>query len=131
MGLTSTEDTESRTKNYIPTSGKIDLHHTKQYSHSLFAEVFKIKWAGLAGTGLTFYQHNKQDYRQFASSSVTLIPKCMGLTSTEDPFWACPSDIPDVHGLVEADLPRGEEYGSHVVIPCLNHMDNFPQLINI
>ena len=37
----------------------------------------------------------------------------------------------DGHGLVEAYLPRGNEYGSHVVITCLYHLENFPKLINI
>ena len=39
--------------------------------------------------------------------------------------------MPDVHGIVEVDFPRGKEDGSHVVIPCYNHMTNFPKLINI
>ena len=55
----------------------------------------------------------------------------MGLTRTEDPSWACPSAMPDGHGLVKADLPRGKEDGSHVVIPCLYHLANLPKLINI
>ena len=37
----------------------------------------------------------------------------------------------DTHGLVKADCPRGKENGSHVVIPCLYNMANFPKLINI
>ena len=55
----------------------------------------------------------------------------MGLPRTEDPSWACPSDIPDGHGLVEADCPRCKEDGSHVVIPYLYHMENLSKLINI
>ena len=39
--------------------------------------------------------------------------------------------MPDGHGLFEADFPRGKEDGSHVVIPCLYHLVNFPKLINI
>ena len=39
--------------------------------------------------------------------------------------------MPDVNVFVEAYLPRGKEYGSHVVIPCLYHLANFPNLINI
>ena len=35
------------------------------------------------------------------------------------------------NGIVEADLPRGKEYGSHVVITCLYHLENFPKNINI
>ena len=55
----------------------------------------------------------------------------MGLLWKEYPSWACPYDIPDGYGLVEADCPRGKEYGSHTVILCLYHMDNFSKLINI
>ena len=55
----------------------------------------------------------------------------MGLPRTDDLSWACPSAIPDGHGLVEADFPRGKEYGSRVVIPCLYHLVDFPKLINI
>ena len=50
---------------------------------------------------------------------------------TEDQSWACPSDMPYLHGLVESDLPRGKEDGNHVVIPCLYHLENFPKIINI
>ena len=39
--------------------------------------------------------------------------------------------MPDGHVLVKAYLPRGKEYGSHVVIPCLYHLANFPKFINI
>ena len=55
----------------------------------------------------------------------------MGLPSTEDPSWEFPYAMPDGHGLVKADFPRGKEYGSHVVIPCLYHLKNLPKLINI
>ena len=55
----------------------------------------------------------------------------MGLLSTEDPSWACPYAITDGHGLFNSDFPRGKEDGSHVVIPCLYHMANFPKLINL
>ena len=38
--------------------------------------------------GLAFYQlNNKQDSVQFTASSVTLIPKYMGRTRTEDPSF--------------------------------------------
>ena len=37
----------------------------------------------------------------------------------------------DGHGIVEADLPRGKEDGSHVAIPFLYHLVNLPTLINI
>ena len=39
--------------------------------------------------------------------------------------------MPDGHGLVEEDCPRGKEYGSRVVILCLYHLANFPKLMNI
>ena len=39
--------------------------------------------------------------------------------------------MPDGHGLVEAYLSRGKEDGGQVVIPCLNHLENFPKPINI
>ena len=39
--------------------------------------------------------------------------------------------MPAGHGLVEADFPRGKEFGIHVVIPCLYHLANLPKLINI
>ena len=55
----------------------------------------------------------------------------MGLLRTEDPYWVCPSDMPYVHVLVEADCPRGKEDGSHVVILYLYYLENFPKLINI
>ena len=55
----------------------------------------------------------------------------MVLPSTEDPSWACPSSMPDGYGLVEVDPPRVNEYGSHVVIPCLYHLVNLPKLMNI
>ena len=37
----------------------------------------------------------------------------------------------DGHGIAEADFPRVKGDGSHVVIPYLYHMVNFPKLINI
>ena len=55
----------------------------------------------------------------------------MGLPRTEDPSWECPSAMPDGNGLVKADFPRGKEYGSRVVIPCLYYLENLPKLINI
>ena len=55
----------------------------------------------------------------------------MVLTRTEDLSWACPSAVPDGHGLVEADFLRIKEYGSRVVIICLYRLDNFPKLIDI
>ena len=55
----------------------------------------------------------------------------MGLPRTEDPSWKCLSDMLYGHGLVEVDSPRVDEYGSYVVIPCLNHLENLPKLINI
>ena len=60
-----------------------------------------------------------------------LITKWMGLPRTEDPYWACPSDMPYGNGIVEADCPTGKEGGSHVVIPCLYHLDKLTKLINI
>ena len=39
--------------------------------------------------------------------------------------------MPYGHELVEVDFPRGKEDESHVVIPCLYHLANFPKLINI
>ena len=82
--------------------------------------------------GLNFYQlNNKQDAGQCTASSVPLIPKWMELPRTEDPPWAYPYAMPYGHGLVRADRPRGKEYGSHLVIPCLYHLANFPKLINI
>ena len=39
--------------------------------------------------------------------------------------------MPDEHVIVEADFPRGKEDGSHMIIPCLYHLENFPKLINI
>ena len=81
---------------------------------------------------LTFYQPNNKKYsRQFTASSVSLIPKWMGIPRTEYPSWACPYSIPDGHVIVEADYSRGKEDGSHLVIPCLYHLENFPKLINI
>ena len=86
----------------------------------------------LGGMGLTVYQlNNKQDSVQFTAISVPLITKWMGLPRTEYPSWACPPAMSDGHGLVEAYYPRGKEYGSHAVIPCLYHLDNLPKLINI
>ena len=55
----------------------------------------------------------------------------MVIPSTEDTSWACPSDMPYGHVLVEADCPRGKEDGSDVVIPRLYHLDNLEKLINI
>ena len=55
----------------------------------------------------------------------------MRLLSTEYLSWGCPSAIPDENGLVKSDFPRGKEDGSHMVIPCLYHLANFPKLINI
>ena len=60
-----------------------------------------------------------------------LITKYMGIPGTEDPSWACTYDMSDIHGLVEADFKRGKEDGSHVVIPCIYHLEIFPKLINI
>ena len=68
---------------------------------------------------------------KFTENSVPLIHKLMELPRKEDPSWACPSAMPYGHVLVEADFPRGKEDGSHVVIPCLYHLDNLPKLINI
>ena len=80
----------------------------------------------------TLYQlNNKQDSVKCTENSVPLIPKWMGLLRKEDPSCACPSDMLDGQGIVEADFPRGKEDGSHVVIPYLYHMANFPKLINI
>ena len=80
----------------------------------------------------TFYQlNNEQDDGQCTESSVTLIPKYMGLTRTEYPSWAFPSDMTDGHGLVEEYLPRGKKDGIYVVISLLYHLENFPKLINI
>ena len=39
--------------------------------------------------------------------------------------------IPDGHGIVEADFPRGKEDGSHLVIPYLGHLKKVPKIINI
>ena len=39
--------------------------------------------------------------------------------------------MPYGHGLTKADRPRGKEYGSYVVIPCLYHLEIFPKLINL
>ena len=112
--------TETIIKNYIPTSDKIAFHHTQKLTHSLTADVFKLEWTRLAGMGLKFYQlKNKQDYRQCTAISVPIIPIWMGLPRTEYPSRSCPSAMPDGHGLVKEYLPRGKEYGSHVVIPCL------------
>ena len=55
----------------------------------------------------------------------------MGLLRTGDPSWGCPSAIPDGHGRIEADFPRGREDESHVVIPYLYHLEHLPKLINI
>ena len=55
----------------------------------------------------------------------------MGLPKAKYPSWAYPSVIPDGHGLIEADCPRGKEDKSHMVIPCLYHLANLPKLINI
>ena len=55
----------------------------------------------------------------------------MGLPRTEDPSWSCTYAMPDGHGIVEVDCSRGNEDGSHVVVPCLYHLENFPKLINI
>ena len=60
-----------------------------------------------------------------------LIPKWMVLPSTEDPSWACPSDMPYGNVLVEAYFPIGKEDRSHVVIPRLYHLDHLQKLINI
>ena len=68
---------------------------------------------------------------QCTSISVPIFTKLMGLPRIEDPSWACPSAMPDGHGIVEEDFPRGKEDGSHVVIPCLYHLAKFPKLINI
>ena len=55
----------------------------------------------------------------------------MGIPSTEDPYWPCSFDMPYVHGLIKAYLPRVKEDVSHVIIQCLYHLANFPKLINI
>ena len=82
--------------------------------------------------GLTLYQLNKkQDAIQFTEISVPIITKWMGLPRIEDPSWVCTYAMPDVHGLVAADLPRSKEYKIHVVIPYLYHLEDFPKLINI
>ena len=82
--------------------------------------------------GLTFCQlNNKKDDGKCTASSVPLITKWTGLLRTKYPPWACPSAMPDGHGLVEADFPRGKEDGSHVVIPFIYHLANLPKLINI
>ena len=126
------QDTKTRIKNYISTSLKIYFHNKKQYPHSLSAEVFKLKWTILAGMNLTFYQlYIKKDSRKCTASSVPLITKLIGLPSTEDPSWACPSAMSDGYGPIEANLPTGKEDGSHVVIPCLYHLVNLPKLISI
>ena len=39
--------------------------------------------------------------------------------------------MPDGHGLVKEYFPRGKEYGIHVFMPCLYHMDNLSKLINV
>ena len=81
---------------------------------------------------LNFYQlNNRQDAGQFTASSVPLIPKFMGILRTEYPSWVCPYAMIDGHGIAEADFPRVKGDGSHVVIPYLYHMVNFPKLINI
>ena len=54
----------------------------------------------------------------------------MGLLRTEDPSWACSYAMPYGHGIFDTDYPRGKEYGIHVVIPCLYHLEKFPKLIN-
>ena len=126
------QDTETRIKNYIPTSGKIALHHTPKYSHSITVEVLKLEWIILPVMGLTFYKiNNKQDAGQFTVISVPLIHKLMELPTKEDQSCACPSSMPDEHVLIEADCPKSKEDGSHVVIPCLYHLTHFPRLINI
>ena len=55
----------------------------------------------------------------------------MGVPRKEYPYWACPYAIPDGHGLVKADWPRGKEDESNVVIPCLYHLANLTKHINI
>ena len=62
---------------------------------------------------------------------MSLIPKWIGLPRTEYPSWACPSDIPDGHVIIEVDFPGGKQDGSRVVIPCLYHPANLTKLINI
>ena len=39
--------------------------------------------------------------------------------------------MPYGRGIVEVDCLRDKKDGSHVVIPCLYHLDNFPKLINV
>ena len=39
--------------------------------------------------------------------------------------------MPDGHGLIESYCPRDKENGSHVVIPCIYHLENLPKLINV
>ena len=81
--------------------------------------------------GLTFYEiNNKQDDGQCTASSVSLIPKFMGLPRIEDISWACTYSMPYGNGLVETDLPIDKEDGSHVVIICLYHLENLPKIIN-
>ena len=53
----------------------------------------------------------------------------MGIPRTEDPSWACPSDMLDVHGLVKEDFSRGKEYSCVHSMPY--HLANLPKIINI
>ena len=39
--------------------------------------------------------------------------------------------MPDGHGIVEADFPRGKQYVSCIVILCIYHLARFPKLIKI
>ena len=39
--------------------------------------------------------------------------------------------MPYGYELIEEIFPRGKEYGSNVVIPCLYYLANFPRLISI
>ena len=39
--------------------------------------------------------------------------------------------MPDGHGIVGVDFPRGKEYVSRIFILCIYHLARFPKLIKI
>ena len=55
----------------------------------------------------------------------------MRIPGAEDPPRACPPIMPDGHALIQADGPPSGECGGHVVVECLNHLADLPELVTV
>jgi hypothetical protein len=96
----SLQRTEATVKENITSCCKIALQHPQEQTYQLFGLAEQLKQLGWVIFPL--YHFNQEHNARPATCGMILISKWVEFTRAEDPPRACPSIMPNQHGLVKA-----------------------------